>query len=244
MQYTDDRYHLRVVIDSQDCQVPPEELTRMQRLLEPVGQAVEDIPQSELRVKVIRHPRSNSYHVEMKLELPGRSLTSDDRDTYMDSAFQHSVEKLCRQLDSVARQRDRAAERATERRQELDNQVVMPFDSDDGPLADMVRAGDYRAFRTALSTYEEWLRKRVGRWVQRFPEAQARVGDGVMIGDVVEGVYLNAFEQFTSRPVGVRLSEWLDDLIDPTLKGLLREPEEARQSASLARTLRQTPLPS
>jgi hypothetical protein len=38
------------------------------------------------------------------------------------------------------------------------------------------------------------------------------------------------------------LGEWLDGLIDPSLKMLLREPDEGRQEASFARTLREAPL--
>lgn len=44
------------------------------------------------------------------------------------------------------------------------------------------------------------------------------------------------------RPFEVPLHQWLDDLIDPSLKALLRHPEEERENASFARTLRETPL--
>jgi DNA-directed RNA polymerase specialized sigma24 family protein len=137
---------------------------------------------------------------------------------------------------------DRGAEEPAERRASLDDNVVMPEDPDTGPLLEHVRAGDYMAFRNDLVLYEDWLRKRVGRWVQRYPDAEARVGDGLKIGDLVEEVYLNAFEHFTERPDEVSLSDWLDRLIDPSLKALLRHPDEERENASFARTLRETPL--
>jgi hypothetical protein len=120
--------------------------------------------------------------------------------------------------------------------------VVAPEDPDAGPLGEAVRAGDYRPFRLALAGYEEWLRNRVGRWVQRFPEAEARVGRRLRIGDLVEQVYLNAFESFLERPTDLRLSDWLERLIDPSLKALLRHPDEEGENASLARTLRELPL--
>ena len=93
-----------------------------------------------------------------------------------------------------------------------------------------------------MSGYEEWLRRRVGRWIQRYPEAEARVGDGLLIGDLVEEVYLNAFEHFTERSRDVPLRDWIEGLIDPSLKLLLKNPAEERENASLARTLRETPL--
>jgi hypothetical protein len=77
-------------------------------------------------------------------------------------------------------------------------------------------------------------------WVQRRPEAQARLGRELRMGDIVEEVYLNAFEQFTRRPTAVRLSEWLGGLIDLSISVLLRHPSEEAEVASMARTLRDT----
>jgi hypothetical protein len=121
-------------------------------------------------------------------------------------------------------------------------EIVAPADRDTGVLAKAVHAGDYKAFRTALSGYEEWLRKRVGRWLQRYPEAEGRIGRGLAIGDVVEEVYLHAYEHYGQRPVEVPFHQWLEGLIDPSWKVLLRHPEEETENTSLARTLRETPL--
>jgi hypothetical protein len=68
------------------------------------------------------------------------------------------------------------------------------------------------------------------------------VGDSLAIGDLVEEVYLNAFERFTGRSCDVPLRDWLDGLIDPSLKLLLKHPAQEGENASLARTLRETPL--
>jgi hypothetical protein len=65
-----------------------------------------------------------------------------------------------------------------------------------------------------------------------------------LLGDLVEEVYLNAFERFAERPTDVPLSGWLEGLIDPSLKALLRHPDEEHENASLARTVRQAPRAS
>src|SRR5207249_7017798 len=119
-------------------------------------------------------------------------------------------------------------------------EVIAPADADSGVLGEAVRSGNYRTFRMALTGCEEWLRKRAGRWIQRYPEAEARVGRGLAIGDLVEAVYLNAFERYAHRPTAVPLHEWLDSLIDPALKTLMRHPDEERENASFARSTRQT----
>ncbi len=242
MRYSDDSTHLRVEIQSRGCVIPADEKARMEGLLGPLGEAVREFPASDLRINVLYHPHSAAYHVEFKLKLPGRTLFTGEWDAYLDSAFQRGLGKLVRRVEAHKERPDREAAEAAERRAALEREVIAPEDPDAGPLAEAVRSGDYRTFRTALAGYEEWLRKRVGRWVQRYPEAEAQVGRRLLLGDVVEEVYLNAFERFAGRPTDVPLSEWLDSLIDPSLQALLRHPDEEGESARLARTVREAPL--
>jgi hypothetical protein len=42
--------------------------------------------------------------------------------------------------------------------------------------------------------------------------------------------------------MNVPLSQWLESLIDPSLKALLQHPERESENAALARTLREKPL--
>src|SRR6266545_587190 len=196
MQYVDDRYHLRVEIQSKGCQLPEDELTRMQRTLEPLGEAVQDFAGSELTVNVIYHPRSNLYNIEAKCRLPGRTLFSAAEDAYLDSAFQRCARKLLQKVEMSRHESDGGANAQARRLALLGREILAPEDPADGQLGKATAAGDYRAFRTALAGYEEWLRKRVGRWVQRYPKAEARIGDGLLLGDLVEEVYLNAFEGY------------------------------------------------
>jgi hypothetical protein len=123
----------------------------------------------------------------------------------------------------------------------LDRSIVAPEDPAAGPLGEAARAGDYRRFRNALSGYEEWLRARVGQWLARYPRLQARVRDERALDECVEEVCLNAFERYTQRPAEVRLSPWLEDLIPPSLRSLLRNPEE-RENISMAQSSREALL--
>jgi hypothetical protein len=243
MRYRDDRHHLTVELQSKRCDLPADERTRIAReLLAPLGEAVQEFSGANLRLMAIYHPRSDSYHVEARLKLPGKSLFAGDWDVYLDSAMQRCLARLVGEVRSYREHPDLRAEDLAERRSSLDRAIVAPEDPDAGPLAEAARNGNYRWFRTALAGYEEWLRKRIGRWIQRFPDAQARVGDGLLIGDVIEQVYLNAFERFGERSTNVRFSEWLERLIDLSLKAVLRHPDEEHQEASFARSVRETPL--
>lgn len=101
-----------------------------------------------------------------------------------------------------------------------------------------VSKGDYTAFRFATLPLEESLRKRVGRWVQRYPEFQARIGSGVEIADVVEDVFLLAFENYRDRPKHLTFSAWLEELIDPAIKALKDHPDEELENIALVRSAR------
>jgi hypothetical protein len=239
MQYLVD--HLRVEITTKGCEVPPDERARLQSSLAALAGSINGFPDPSLTGRVVFHPRSEQYNVKFKLKLPGRTLFIRDEDPYLDLALQRSLLKLTQKAEAYKEHPDPQAVTVAERRATLDNDVVAPEDPEVGPLAAAAAAGEYRPFRTALAVYEEWLRKRVGRLVLRHPEAEARVGKELRLGDVVEEVYLIAFEGFTTRPTNVRLSQWLEGLIEPSLRALMDHSEEEEMAASLARTVRETP---
>ena len=241
MQYTDHHHHLRVEFQTRECQIPSDELTRMERSLTPLAEAVQDFASAELRFTITYHPRIPAYHVEARLKLPGRTLFTGSQDTYLDSAFQRCVNKIARRAEAYREHPDREAGEVAQDEAALDRDIVAPEDPGAGPLGEAVRAGSFRAFRNLLSGYEEWLRKRVGRWVQRHPEAQARGGKDLRLGDLVEEVFLNAFEHYAGRPTEVPLHEWLNGLLEPSLQLFLRHPDQERENASLARSLREMP---
>ncbi len=234
--------HLQVEITTKDCTIPPDERSRLQTALEALAGVVEDFPDPVLWVDVIYHPNSALYHVESKLKLPSRSLFASEKDPYLDCALQDSIQSMIRKANAYREHPVREAVAEAERRDFLDREIVAPEDPDAGPAGQAAEAGDYRTFRITLVGYEDWLHKRAGRLVQRIPEAQARLGKEIHLGDIVEDVYLNAFEHFTRRPTEVPLSAWLEGLIEPSIRALLRHPDEESEAASLARTVRETPV--
>lgn len=243
MRYADDRYHLGVEFSTRECRIPADELTRMQASLEPLGEAVREFHGADLAFNVIYHPNSQVYNIAARLRVPGQTLFSADKDTYLDTAYQRCVQKLVRKVASYCEAPDRDAQDQARRQALLNREIVMPQDPADGVVGRAVERGDYRAFRRGLAGYEDWLAKRVGRWVQRYPDVEAHIGDGIRIGDLVEEVYLNAFEDYRRRSTEVSLGDWLDSLIDPSLKLLLKHPDEERANVSMARTLCDMPLP-
>ena len=99
--------------------------------------------------------------------------------------------------------------------------------------------GDYTAFRTATLPYEEEVRKRIGRWVQRYPEWDARIGNGVGLEELTEEVFLMAFDQWDKRPEEFRFGTWLESLIDPAVRAVMEHPDEELENIAMARSARE-----
>ena len=240
MQFTDDRRSLHIEFSTQECDIPADEKPRLVDGLDRVAAAIGDIP-SELDMKVIYHPRTQLYHAEAALRLPGKTLFTGDYDAYLDSALQRCLRKVIRKAEAYrVCGEDGERQRATAVA-DMNRRIVAPEDHDALPVAEAARSGDYRTFRGALSRYDEWLIDRVGRWVQRYPALNERVGDDVLIADLVEEVYLNAFERYDERPAHEPLSAWLESLIDPSTLAFLRDPQQELDNISFARSFSRTP---
>lgn len=229
---------MAVEITTRNNEFPTDERDRMQVLLNELAERVRDMPNARLAVSVTRHPNTQVFSVHAKLTLPGLSTTLEETDPYLDSAIQRCLRRVIRRAEAYADRPDREALRAAERRQALESDIIAPESPESGPLAQSVQEGDYKSFRTALAGYEEWLRRRVGRIVELSPAAQERIGDSILIGDIIEETYLIAFEDFGRRPMKTPLHMWLENLVDPAINALLRDPDGEREAVSMARSVR------
>ena len=80
---------------------------------------------------------------------------------------------------------------------------------------------------------------RIGRWIQRYPEVEGQIGVRFEIADVVEEVFLMAFDQYDRRPKDVRFGDWLEQLIDPSVKLLRDHTEEELENIQFVRSSRE-----
>jgi hypothetical protein len=243
MHHTDQRHQLRVNIETKECNLPSDELARIQGPLDEVAASIGDLP-AQLHLTIVQHPHSRRFHVDAALRLPRETLFTGDWDSYLDTALERCVRKLLRKTERYHDGGDHRADTIARDIQRQNNQIVAPEDPDAGALGEAARSGDYHRFRKLLAGHEDWLRLRIGRWLQRYPQMEAELGRRVSIGDLVEEVLLNAFESFGGRSHDVPLHEWLDSLVDPSLQDFRHDPIDERENISFARTVRDTPLPS
>ena len=62
--------------------------------------------------------------------------------------------------------------------------------------------------------------------------------DADALDDLVEEVFLCAFEGYSSRPKEARLGNWIEGLIDPAVKELQRNGHDELENIKMARTAR------
>ena len=228
------RHKLQVHFDAHHCQPTPAELENLADALDPLARQVGNFPQADCRVVIEYRNRSNEYVVKLSLLLPGRDLVTSHHDPVLHAAFERALAPL---EDLVKAYKDQLGQ--VEDRRKHENGTIrdvipdMPLDA--AALDAAVAAGDYPAYRAAVGGYEDALRVRVGRWVERYPAVQARMGRGLETVDLAEAVFLAAFEGHDARPPGVRYGDWLEGLIDPTVKAFEHHPDRELENVNMAR---------
>lgn len=236
MKFSDQSHNLRIELVTENYTCPPAQIEYLERTLDLLRESVRNFPVSDLYIDIKFHPRSHDFRIKTALVLTGRTLATGDLDPNLEPAFERCVRKLVKRAEEYKADLGREPER--HKHLVGTHQSVVPGQEPNGEVLEAaVRDGDYAAFREATFDYEEPIRKRVGRWIDRYPQVEAEIGDELKISDIVEEVFLNAFERYDSRPQQVRFGEWLDQLIDPSIKLLMRAPDEEMQNISFAQTL-------
>jgi len=237
MRPTDEGSTLHVEVETKQCEISQAEQEKMRIALAPLERVVDGFPVAGLIVTVNHHLRGNDYHVKTSLVLTGKTLFTGERHEQMYTAFERCVQKLVNKVNTYKHVMSNTSEVA--KHEKGTHQEVMPtHEPDTATLEKAVSSGDYNAFRRATLPYEEPVRKRIGRWVQRYPELDAQIGARLTLEDIVEDVFLSAFDSYPHRPPSVSLSEWLEGLIDPSIKAILHHPDEELENINFARTLR------
>ncbi len=238
MTYSDQSYNLRIELDQKGCELAAADIEKMESTLDTLRKLVERFPVSNLYITVVRHAKPQDFHVKTSLALPGRTLFTGDRDVDVHSAFDRCTGKLIQKVKSFKATMEKDAELT--KQAEGTHQIVSPsgqLDLDE--LQQAIDEMDYVRFRQSLSGFEASLRQRVGRWLQRYPEIESRLDVDFQIDDILEEVFLNAFEQFPSHSHDVPPGDWLESLIDPSVQAILQFPDEEFANISFARSMRE-----
>lgn len=235
MPYSDESYDIRIELDAENCEPSPGEIAQMEESLGPLREPLRNFPVVVLYVTVEYKPPSRDYRVTTALRLSGRDLVAGDVDEHMQPAFRRCVRTLVHKV-SAYKDRLADAEGAAKHEQGTRHDVIAARAVDPDALGQAVAAGDYAEFRRLTFPFEESVRKRLGRWIQRYPRVEAELERGIVLADFVEEVFLNAFERYEEHPREVPFGDWLEGLIDPSVKRLSENPEEELTNISFARS--------
>ena len=236
MAYSDESYNLRIELDTQGCELSADEISDMEDGLHTLRQLVQDFPISNLQITVVHHARSEDFHVKTSLVLTGKTLFTGDRDTQVHPAFERCIRKLVKKVQAYKAQMRGDAEWA--KQAEGTHHTLIPTrDFDMSQLDKAVENDDFASFRKAVDVFEAGLADRIGRWIQRYPAIESQLGETITISDIVEDVFINAFEQYPQRPEEVPPGSWLESLIDPSVQALLQSPDEEFANISFARAV-------
>jgi hypothetical protein len=228
-------YNMRIQFDAHQCRLAQDEIDKMLTGLDALGEQVKNFPVSDLHILVERNGRSNDFSVKTSLVLPGDTLVSSDHDPVIHCAFERCINNLVAAVGAYKERLGQVEERQKQQkgtRQDLQTNGSLDFAVLDAAVA----ADDYPRFRRASYTYEDPVRLRVGRWIERYPDQAARIDRGLKIADIVEEVFLQAFAGYAARPQGLRFGEWLENLIDPAVRTLLRKGDEELETINRMRS--------
>jgi ribosome-associated translation inhibitor RaiA len=238
MKFPDHGVRFPIQLDTRHCTPSLAELEKMRTNLEPLLRAVDHFPVVSLHIFLECFPRTTSQRAKVSLALTGKTLVSVEDHANLHAAFESCLNNLLQDVSAYKARMENEAE--FQKEEKGTHHPLRPdLDPDSATLEAAVRSSDYTAFRLALFGYDEPLRMRVGRWIERYPDVGARIGKGLEIDDLVEEVFLDAFEHYFARPKELRLGEWLERLIDPAVKEIICDRNGELENARLARTARE-----
>jgi ribosome-associated translation inhibitor RaiA len=236
MPFRDELYDMPIEMDSGNVTISPGEQEKMDHDLNTLRKLIANFPSPQLKLEISSQTPS-IVRVGACLRLAGRTLFTAGEANTLHAAWDWAVRRL---IDKVLAYKEKLG-RVPERQHEADgtlHEIVPSMPPNSEVIERAVRQLDYRAFRSAMNVYEDALEKRVGRWIERYPAIEARIGDELLISEIAEEVFLNAFDRYERRPGSLRLGQWLENLIDPSIQTLVRDGGAEKENLSFIQSAR------
>lgn len=196
---------------------------------------IEEFPTQILHINLGYNSGSEEYEVKLALVLPGQTFATGDVSPAWEPSLEKSVQKMIRRIEHYKATMSGEPEQA--RIAAGTTMEVEPNRRMDGKqVVAAVESGNYTEFRKAMYPIEASLRARVGRWVQRYPQIQAKIGTRFTIADIVEETFMLAFDRYKEWRPEMFFGQWLEALIDPAMKAIARDPDGELEVISFQRT--------
>ena len=234
---------LRLIFDVHQLTLSPAEEELLRERLEGLARQVENFPVADLHVLIEGNARSNDVSVKLTLILPGNTLVTSDHDVIPEPAFERALNSLLENLREYKDKLDKMPERQKAEKG-THHELHAPAALDAAALESAVKNRDYAAFRDATAGLEEGLSLRIGRWVQRYPEIDRRIGHNLRINDIVEEVFILAFDSYKHRPKDIAFGTWLENLIDSAICVIKTRGDEELENVRRLQSAREAVAPA
>src|SRR5438094_941580 len=122
MQHTEQRRQVRIDIETEECDLPRDELARIDQPVNEMLDLVGDLP-GELKLKIVHHPHRQEFHVKAALSLPRRTLFTGDWDAYLDTALGRAIRKLKHKTAAYQAEPDHAADEVAQRVEQMNRDI-------------------------------------------------------------------------------------------------------------------------
>lgn len=212
-----------------------EEVQHIETQIDHLRPVIADFPTQILHVNLEYNSNSAEYEVRLALVLPGRTFATGDVSEEWRNSLEKSMNKMVHRIEHYKETLSGQPEHA--RMAAGTTMEVEPNRRIDGvQVREAIDSGNYSKFRTAMYPIEASLQDRIGRWVQRFPQIQAMIGDRFTISDVMEETFLMAFAKFDDWRPQMYFGQWVESLIDPAVKAIVRDPDGELEAISFQKS--------
>ena len=195
---------------------------------------IADFPTKILHVNIEYNRTSNDYEVKLALVLPGQTFATgrvtEAWEVGLESSVQNLIRRVAHYKSTMSGEMEHAHAAAG-----TAMEITPDWQIDGEAVRKAIEADDYPAFRSQMMAIEPRLRERIGRWVQRYPVVQMMIGDRITIADLVEEVFLHAFDQYDQWHSEMFFGQWLETLIDPVVRAVARDPKGEVEAISFQR---------
>lgn len=221
MRYTRHQNRFRLNLDLQATELHGDDLAELEQILLPLEQWASGAP-AELMMSIAPDEKDGGFQVKASLIVNGETLYVAEQTDGINEAVSRCVEQLGEQLRSQSASSDQTPHHQRK-----------PLAAD--ALQTAVRAGDYSAFRKAVSVYEEPIRKKIELWAAEHPEILAQVGGHQPPADVLEEVFVRAFEHY-ERISHRHPGHWLDESFNAVVESLLHHAGTGKRNIGSTQT--------
>ena len=200
---------------------------------------IEDFPTQILHVNLKYNGNSEEYEVRLALVLPKQTFATGGVDQAWHPVMETAITKMMRRVEHYKQD----LSHVTERRHhalDTDHAVEPSWQIDGDKVREAVESDNYAAFRECMLPLEGTLRDRIGRWVERYPRVEAMIGEKIFIADIMEEVFLMAFDRFDHWTDGLTFGAWCETLVDPAVKAIANDPTGELEKISFLRSWQET----